>query len=161
MDKTFRAGIPYSVDVRRLLDEFPQPSLTEGRLIRHAELEALLSLKRGQQRYYAVINSWIAQMKNANGVFIIWEPTVGIKVLGPAEILDHAELRTRQKLRQTGKAIKTFGWVDRNRLDKTGQQRLDHQARVVAALRDALDSSRKELAVNLAPVKSLPRPKLA
>jgi hypothetical protein len=160
MAKEFRGGVPYAIDVNRLKEAFPVPSLTEGRVIEHKDLELVITAKAGNQRYYGVINSWIAQMKNNNGVFMIWEPAVGIKVLAPAEILSHAEVRTRQKIGQTGKAIKIFAWVDRTRLNPVGQQRLDHQTRVTNAIKDALAMARKDLAIDLAPVKSLPRPKL-
>jgi hypothetical protein len=160
MSKTFRGGVPYSVDVRRLLEAFPVPSLTEGRVIKHSQLEEIVNTPKGNQRYYSVINSWISQTRNTHGIFVVWEPTVGVKVLEPVEILTHAEQRTRQKIAQTGKAVRTFAWVDRSRLDAVGQQRLDHQNRVVSVMRDALQSARKDLAVNLAPIASLPKPKL-
>ncbi|HZF24050.1 MAG TPA: hypothetical protein VE030_11370 [Burkholderiales bacterium] len=146
--------------MNRLKDAFPVPMLAEGRVIEHADLEEIVKAKRGGQRYYGVINSWINSMKNTNGIFMTWETSVGVKVLGPAEILAHAEIRTRQKIKQTGNAVKTFVWVDRTRLDSTGQQRLDHQERVANAIRDALNTARKDLAIDLAPVKSLPKPKM-
>ena len=160
MARVFRGGIPYSVDARRLMEAFPVPSLTEGRIIKHEQLEGILAITKGSQRYYAVINSWIAQMKHANGLFLVWEPGLGLRVLDPAGILSFAENRTRQKIRQTGKAVRNFGWVDRNRLDTLGQQRLDHQLRVVSTIETALNSARKDLAVGLAPIKSLPKPRL-
>ena len=159
MSKIFRGGVPYAVDVKRLLEAFPAPSLTEGRVITHSQLEAIVNATKGA-RYYGVVNSWMAQMKNTCGIFIIWEPSVGIKILAPAEILNFAEIKTRQKIGQTGKAIKTLGFVDRTRLDTIGQQRFDHEQRVFSVLHDALASTRKDLAVNLAPIRSLPKPKV-
>jgi len=157
---TFKGGLPYGPDVNRLKEAFPVERLTEDTVITHEKLEAVVSESRGSQRYYGVINSWISQLKNSNGLFIIWEASIGIKVLNPAEILNVAEVRTRQKIKQTGKAIKTFGWVDRSRLDTTGQKRLDHQLRVVAAVKESIDNARKQLSIDIAPVKSLPKPQL-
>lgn len=156
----FRGGLPYGPDIKRLRELFPATKLVEGLSIPHETLEGVLSQKRGTGRYYAVINSWIMRERNENGIFIVWEQTRGLKVLNPAELLNHAENRTRQKIKQTGKAVKMFAWVDRDRLDDLGKQRLDHQARVASAIRDSLESARKQLAVDLAPIKSLPRPKL-
>jgi hypothetical protein len=156
----FNGGMPYGPDVNRLKETFPVTKLTEGTIIRHEELEAVVRQQRGSQRYYGVINSWMSQQKNANGIFMVWEPATGIKVLNPAEILSHAETKTRQKIKQTGKAIRTFGWVDRNRLDETGQKRLDHQMRVANAIKQSIESARRELSVDIAPVKSLPKPQL-
>jgi hypothetical protein len=160
MSKTFHGGVPYIVDVNRLKEAFPVPSLSEGRVIQHAELERIVNANKGEQRYYGVINSWLAQMKNSNGIFMIWEPSVGIKVLDPASILTHAENKTRQKIRQTGRAVNIYGWVDRTRLDMLGQQRFDHQRHKVSVLKDALHVAAKDLAVALAPIKSLPKPKV-
>src|SRR5215813_3632058 len=143
MNRLFRGGVPYAIDVKKLNEAFPVPSLSEGRVIKHSELEAILNQTKGSQRYYGVTNSFIAQMKNTNGIFIIWEPSVGIRVLGPAELLGHAEIRTRQKIGQTDRAIRNFNWVDRTRLDTTGQQRLDHQLRVASVVRDALNAAKK------------------
>lgn len=156
----FRGGLPYGPDIKRLDDAFPVDSLTEGRVIEHGELEKILTCKRGSSRYYGVIDTWIGQRRSANGIVLVWEPTRGLKVLNPAEILEHAEVRTRQKIRQTGRAIRIFGLVDRERLDGTGQKRLDHQMRVVSTLKESLESSRKQLAIELAPVKSLPKRKI-
>jgi hypothetical protein len=158
--RVFRGGVPYSVDVRRLTEAFPVASLIEGRVIQHADLELIVNAPRGTQRYYAVINSWRIQTKNSNGIFIAWEPGTGIKILAPADVLDHAETKTRQKIRQTGRAIGIFGYVDRNRLNPIGQQRLDHQLRVTTAVKDALRAARKDMSINLAPVASLPKPQL-
>lgn len=155
MGQTFRGGIPYQVDVNRLKDAFPITSLAEGRVIKHDDLERVVKVRPGAQRYYGVINSWIGQMKHANGIFMVWEPSVGIKVLNPADILTFAETRTRQKMRQTRKAIQHFAWVDRSRLNDMDQQRLDHKMRISAAIRDSLLAANKELAVILAPVKSI------
>jgi len=160
MWNVFRGGVPYSVDVKRLNEAFPVPSLTEGRVIKHEQLEAIIDAVKGTQRYYGVIHSWISQSRNSNAIFIAWEPKVGVKVLDPASLLTHAEMRTRQKIRQTGKAIRIYGFVDRGRLDALGQQRFDHDKRVLNAYCEAMNAANKDLAVPLAPIQSLPKPKL-
>jgi len=153
----FRGGVPYALDVKRLDEAFPVPSLVEGRVILHAEMEGALDMKRGAQRYYGVVNAWLSHARTSHGIFMAWEPGVGVKVLDPALILTHAETRTRQKIRQTGRAVGLYKWVDRSRLNPLGQQRLDHQGRVIGALNDAMQLARKDLAVPLAPIRSLPR----
>ena len=156
----FRGGVPYALDVNRLNEAFPVSTLAEGTVIEHAQLEAVLNERRGSQRYYGVVNAWIGKQKHVNGIILTWEPSTGLKVLNPADVLQYAESRTRQKIKQTGKAIRLFAWVDRTRLDETGQKRLDHQMRVANAIKTSIDSARKELAVDLAPIKSLPKLKL-
>lgn len=160
MDRIFRGGVPYAVDVKRLSEAFPVPSLTEGRIIKHVQLEDVLDLKKGGHRYYSVINSWLSHMKNENGIVMVWEPSEGVTVLDPAGILAYTENRTRHKIRQTIKAAKGAAWVPENRLDPIGQQRLLHFRRLASNMCDSLDAARREMAVSLAPVKSLPKPKL-
>lgn len=153
----FKGGIPYGLDVRRLSDAFPVPSLNEGRVLRHAELEEVLGYKRGTQRYYGVVNAWLNKQKADHGLILVWVPSEGVKVLDPAGVLEHAEIRTKQKSRQLQRQIKMFGWVDRARLDTVGQKRLDHQLTVAAKLSAAVGDARKGLAVELAPIKSMPK----
>lgn len=155
----FRNGTPYGPDIKRLNEAFPVPALAEGLVIEHSRLEKVLGYKKGTSRYYGVIDSWINHQRAENSIVIAWELSVGLKVLNPAEILEYAEKRVRQKLTQTGRAIKMFGWVDRDRLDAVGQKRLDHQARVARVLKESVDIARKQLAVELAPIQSLPKPK--
>jgi hypothetical protein len=153
----FRNGIPYGPDLKRLDDYFPASELTEGRVIPVGELEAAISENRGTSRFYGVITAWRNRQRNDNGIYIKWEPRVGLKVLSPAEILGHAETLTRRGIRHTGRGIKTFGYVDRERLDHVGQKRLDHQCRIITALKGSMDQANKQLAIDLAPVQSLPK----
>lgn len=159
-DNVFRGGVPYNIDVKRLTETFPIPSLTEGRVINHAELEEVVRAARGSQRYYSVTNFWIRQMKAANGIFIAWKPGVGVEVLDPAGTLTYAETKTRQKFRQTEKAIGIFSYIDRARLNPLGQQRFDHDQRVLGVYKDATRVAKKDLAVALGPIQSLPKRKL-
>jgi hypothetical protein len=144
------------------LDEvFPISALQEGRIVTHDELESAIGVERQTSRYYGVLRAWATRQRNANNVILEWQPTLGLKVLPPAEILHSAETRTRRKIKQTRQAIQRFGWVDRNRLDEIGQKRLDHQVRVAAVLGKALESAKRESAIELAPVVSLPKRAIA
>ncbi len=157
MNKVFTGGVPYSVDVSRLVESFPANKLDEGRIIPHEELETSTGLQRGSQRYYGVINSWISKVKSETGIFMVWEQGDGVKVLAPSGVLEHAETITRQKIKQTKRAVNTFAWVKRDRLNDVGRQRLDHVMRVGNAIKESIDSARRQLAVELAPAKSLPK----
>ena len=160
MENGFRGGLPYSIDVRRLKDRYPVETLTEGLIIQHADLEGIVNCKAGTQRYYGVINSWISSVKNSNGIIIIWQPSVGLKILEPSGTMGHVDRKSRQKARQFVSATRIFGWVDRNRLNSAGQARLDHQMQYLAKIASEVRSVPKELAVDIAPVLSLPKPKL-
>lgn len=153
----FGGGVSYGPDIKRLSDSFPVPDLTEGRVIDHGEIETAVGLKWSSRRYYAVVNAWMASKKSDNGIILVYVPSVGVKVLDPASVLGYAELKTKQKVKQLGRSMKTFAWVDRARLDSIGQQRLDHQLRIAAKLAGDLDEAKKGLAVELAPIRSMPR----
>jgi hypothetical protein len=157
--KIFRGGTPYALDVERLLKSYPTSELTEGRIVKHEELEAVLEISRytSAGRYYGVINSWRTKEKSANSIIINWVPGTGLKVLDPSGVLEHAEVRTRQKSRQLCRATGIFRWVDRNRLDDIGQRRLDHQLIVSAKLAHAASIAQREMAIELAPVGVLPK----
>lgn len=154
----FRGGMPYGPDIKKLNEEFPLDSLAEGRVITHEVISKAIGYRAGTSRYYAVVKSWIGKQRAENRIFIVFESKVGVKVLNPAEVMEYGERTLRQKIGQTGKAARIFNWVERDRLDTTGQKRFDHQTRVIATIKQSLDSARKELAVELAPIKSLPRP---
>lgn len=153
----FLGGLPYAPDVNRLKDTYPISELREGRIIPHEELSAIIQSPARAGRYYAVCNAWVNSIKNSHGIILVWERKEGLKVLAPDGVLSFAETRTRQKLKQTGKALRLFSWVERKRLDATGQQRLDHQLRVASIIKASIDGAKKELACDLAPIKSLPK----
>lgn len=158
--KPFRGGLPYAPDVKRLTEAFPAPELTEERVIQHEELEVIAKANKGAQRYYSVVNAWMMHQRNENGIFMVWVPSVGIKVLPPEEVMLFAENRVRQKSKQTRRAVKLFRWVDGDRLDEVGRKRLDHQMLVGARIDQELARDYREMAIDLAPVASLPKPKL-
>ena len=156
----FRGGIPYGPDIRKLDEAFPITALNEGTLVPHTDLEEACGYKRGTSRYYALIRSWTAHQKHQNGVFMRWEQRQGLRVMDPAGLLLHVEKKIGQGMRQTVRAIRVLPWVDRKRLDELGQRRLDHQNRIADGLTAAMNTAKRELAVELAPIKSLPKPKL-
>lgn len=160
MAKVFHGGVPYAIDVKRLMEAFPVPTLTEGRVISHEHFAAVIDVPKGSQRYYSVINSWRSQIKHTAGIIIEWEQTKGVVVLDPAGILNHSEAKTRQKMRQAARAMKLHSYSDRNRLDAVGQQRHDHIGRIYAIFSKQIDNTHHEMAIALAPIKSLPKPKL-
>lgn len=162
MSKLFPGSIPYGLDRERLSAAFPVAELTEGRAISHEALEGALGIPRGTTRYYGVIDSWMRRTRNVTGIYMVWVPGNGVTVLNPAALLGHAETRTRQKIRQTKRAVGIFGWVQqrRDRLDDTGKARLDHQMRIANALRLAAEETSKQMAIELAPVLSLPKRKV-
>ena len=156
----FRGGVPYGPDIKRLTDTFPISNLEEGLIITHQELQAVIGLQSKSQRYYAVVDVWRHRMRGDYGINIVWQMGDGVKVLNPAEMLTFAEKRTKQKFRQTGKALQLFDYVEAARLDDTGKKRLDHMQVVRVKTSQALKESARELSIDLAPIGCLPKRRL-
>jgi len=154
--ETFRGGVPYAIDVNRLIETF-SISLEEGRIITHTELEGATDCKRGTRRYYSVVNAWIRAMFSSYRTYIIWRQREGVVVLDPAKVLQHGEKRTKEKIRQTCKAVGIFDVVERERLSPPGQLRCDHDRRVGRMITTACIAARSEFACSLGPVEVLPK----
>jgi hypothetical protein len=151
-------GIPYGPDVRKLEEAFPSPD--EDQIIRHGELEALLKIPSKTSRYYGVVNGWRKKLRNDRNIDSEWIHGIGLKILNPADRLIESERNVKQGIRHTGRAFRRLAIVPRDRLDAIGQARYDHAIGVAAKLTQAGRDAKRELAIDLAPVKSLPKPKL-
>lgn len=159
MSEIIKGRGPYALDVARLIETFPAPTLEEGVVIEHAAFEGTIDCKRGTGRYYGVVNAWIRKMKQAYRIHIVWARTVGVKVLDPAGLAERGETVFRQKCTQTCKAAHIIDDVPRERLDQVGQMRLDHLSRVMRFADTAMIKAKSDLAVELGPIHSLPKPK--
>lgn len=153
--KPYFGGIPYGPQVNRLKDKFPKPE--EGTVFTHGELEGIISEPIGTQRYYGVVNSWRTYLLHDLGIDSAWLPGEGLKILNPAERLKVGEDQFRQGLRKTRRAFRRTAIIPRERLDDLGRQRFDHQMKVMAKLSTAAVEAGRGLAIDLAPVKSLPK----
>lgn len=151
-------GIPYGPDVRKLEESYPSPE--EDAILRHNELETLLKIEQKTQRYYGVINTWRRNLRRERNIDSEWVHGVGLKILNPADRLKESERNIKQGIRHTGRAFKRLAITPRERLDSIGQARYDHALQVASKLTTAGREAGRELAIDLAPVKSLPKPKL-
>ena len=156
--KIWKSGLPYEPQSQKLKDAYPLPE--EGMLISHDDLEKLVNEKVQTQRYYGICNSWRRYLFNSLGIDTAWIPGDGIKVLSPAERLKAGETDYHVGARKTKRGVRRTAATPRDRLDTIGQQRFDHDMIVMSRTVASLNQDRKELAVELAPVKSLPRPKI-
>lgn len=151
-------GVPYAPDIRKLDEAFPAPD--EDAIIRHAELEALIKVPAKTGRYYGIVNTWRKRLRNERNIDSEWLHGIGLKILNPADRLKESERNIKQGIRHTGRAFRRLATVPRERLDSVGQARYDHAIGVAAKLTQAGKDAQRELAIDLAPVKSLPKPKL-
>lgn len=152
------AGIPYGPDIRKLEEAFPNPQ--EDQVIKSEEFEKIIRVEQKTSRFYGVINAWRRRLRNERNIDSEWVPSVGVKILNPADRLKVSETNIKHGIRKTNRAYRRLAITPRERLDEVGQQRYDHQMQVAAKLVSAGREAKKELAIDLAPVKSLPKPKL-
>lgn len=151
-------GIPYGPDILRLDEVFGQRQ--EDEVITHEEFTSTLRIDAANGRYYAVINAWRRRLKKERNIDTAWERNVGLKILNPADRLRQSECDIQRGIRKTGRGFRRMAIIPRERLDEVGQRRYDHALQVASKLMTATRDANKELAVDLAPVKSLPKPKL-
>jgi len=149
------SGIPYGPQVNKLKDKYPKPE--EDMLISHDELEGIINEKRDRQRYTGIITSWRKYLLNSLGIDSEWMRGEGLKILNPADRLNVGENNFKQGIRKTRRAFRRTALVPRDRLNDEGRQRFDHHMIIMAKLGTAAIEARKGLAVELAPVKSLPK----
>lgn len=152
------SGMPYGPDVIKLDEAFARPE--EGQKILSRQFENILGIPQKTQRFYGVINSWRRKLLNDRNIDTQWIQGEGLKILAPSDRLPVTERDMRIANRRTKRAIRRHVIIPRDRLDEIGKQRYDHNSGVYAKLKAAVDDARKELPIDLAPVKSLPKPRL-
>lgn len=152
------AGIPYGPDIRKLEEAFPNPQ--EDQVIKSEEFESIIKTPQKTGRFYGVINAWRRRLRAERNIDSEWVQGVGVKILNPADRLKVSETNIKQGIRKTGRAFRRLAITPRDRLDAVGQQRYDHQLQVGVKLTAAGREAKKELAIDIAPVRSLPKPKL-
>ncbi|MBX3703979.1 MAG: hypothetical protein KF822_09415 [Steroidobacteraceae bacterium] len=106
MSKPFFGGIPADIDVRKLEERFGDPQ--EGQEFGHDEVEAVLGLERGSNRYRTVTDAWRRRLLNQRNIEVGAVPGVGFRCLTPAERVDGSlkgfRTGTRQQLRSVRRA---------------------------------------------------------
>jgi len=162
MDKSgsgiFKNGLPYAPDLRRLDEAFPNPE--EERIITHTELEEILNVSRKEPRYRGVTRSWRHLLFNTRNIDSAPVSGVGFKILPPHERQTESEREARLGFRRFHRTFKRMASIPHERLDAKGQQRHDHEMMVMSRLNTTVREARKAVAIDIAPIQSLPKPKL-
>lgn len=100
MSKVFFGGMPTQIDVDKLREAFP--AIEEGDEIRHEDIESVLGLERGSNRYKTVVEVWRKKMLN-DGVDLGALAGIGFKSLNPTERIEKSvdgfQSGTRKQLR--------------------------------------------------------------
>jgi hypothetical protein len=155
--KVWKRGLSYEPDVKAIEEAFPK--LEEGMILPRDQLANLIHTEINSERFYSVTLSYRKKIYHQTGVILNWVPN-GLLVLNPGEHFQFGEKRLRQDIRRTGRTIGIIHNVKRDRLDEITQKRYDHQIHVTQVLSATLLDTRRQMKIDLAPVKSLPKPKL-
>lgn len=147
----FNGGMPYEIDAKLLREAFPIESLTEGRIISHDELTAVLGMPPDHQRYRPVINHWIKKMWEEGRKKIITVRKEGIQVADDKTKMKHTEHEVTLKAKLFAKKGKEIIKVDPMKLTPTDRQLYDRNTRIIFATSNALRDARKQIALPVVP----------
>jgi hypothetical protein len=156
--RIYKRGLPYGPELRRLDEAFPLPQ--EGEVLRYEQIEEVLHHGRTESRFKTVLYSWRRSLWRSRNIDTEALAGIGIKILEPA---DRAALREKgilRKSRQVRLERQRYASTPRERLNAEGQQRYDHVMLLTGRIQAAIDDVKKQLPADIAPVKSLPKPKL-
>lgn len=100
MSKVFFGGMPTQIDVDKLREAFP--AIEEGDEVRHEDIEAVLGLERGSNRYKTVVEAWRKRLLN-DGIDLGAVAGIGLKSLNATERIEKSvdgfQSGTRKQLR--------------------------------------------------------------
>jgi hypothetical protein len=153
----WKKGLSYESDVKRIEEAFPK--LEEDMILPRERLAELIHAEVNSNRFYGVTASYRKKIRHQTGLILNWT-LGGLIVLNPGEHLQFGEKKLRQGIRQTGRAIGIVHGVQRERLNETTQKRFDHQIHITQLLSGALLDAKRQLRIDLVPIKSLPEPTL-
>ena len=147
------------VDVNLLLERMSD-LLPDGSVVQHAQIESLLSLRRGESRYKTVTNRWRRTIFDERGIYLDGMTAMGegYRALTPDEMIRFANRRVRT----TGRALKkALAIASAPRDDEITDGNLRaYRARLVGAVAEIAKMNTKalrEIASALRPPKQLPR----
>lgn len=123
--KLYFGGIPTEIDIRKLREAYPDGSLTVGRIINYTEVEALLRMKRTDNRWRTVTHRWRRLVEKESGVIVGTVDGEAFKVLDDHETLDTACGKLRTSVRCARRSLVLNTYVDRKKLTAEEGKRHD------------------------------------
>lgn len=148
--------MPYSPDVQKLKQAFPNPE--PETIIPHEELENVLGLRPGTYRYYGVINSWRTYLLREFNIDTQFLKAVGLEILTAPRRMEVCEQQLRRIVKATRKTEIRLSSLPTDELDEAQKRRYDHEQKLVARLTQESKKIEKMITANLKPVAALPKP---
>lgn len=107
---------------------------TEGRIITHAEIAALIGAQYDTQRYWTVVTAWKRRMLNDHNIVVANIPKTGYQVLKPGQRVTAGANLRHQAVRRARLGQRIIRGTDTARLTAEQRAAWDHEARIGAAV---------------------------
>jgi hypothetical protein len=155
MSKLFFSGLPTDPDVRALMASFP--AIRPGDVIKHADIEEVLRVKRDSNRYRSITVAWRRKLRVEQSTILAAVPGVGFRSLSDAEKVDAAIDKFTSGARTQSRGILMLGSVNRGALDQVSERKAEHLNRLGRLAIGTSADAVKQIAA-LAPAKANPKP---
>ncbi len=107
MSKAYFGGMPTDLDVRKLIETFPE--LVEGACVTHDEIEAVIGVDRHSNRYRAITIAWRSKLLRDENMEIGAVNGVGFEVRTPEGRMSSSikgfQSGTKKQLRSVKRAL--------------------------------------------------------
>lgn len=153
--RPFAGGVPTEPDVKALLQAIT--NLEPGKVVEHAEIEAVIKVDRRKSRYRTVVDAWRARLLREQNVDLQARAGVGFVVLTEEERVGASVRDYGSGARKMGRSVRRIGRVRVEQLEPADQRKVEHVRRHMEATLSSVRESTKEIAVALKPQESLPR----
>lgn len=124
--KIFNGGIPTDIDVRNLMNRWPEASMRSGDKFSHDEIESVLKVGKGSLRYATITNRWRKIVEKTTGKIIGSDRGFGFKVLSDSEKVSLGKQKTIESRRRASRALFVIGTADRKNLSEAEKATCDH-----------------------------------
>jgi len=154
----FFGGIPTGPDVKKLEQKYGSP---EPGIIRHEDIEAVISEQRNSARYRCVVGAWRSRLLREDNIATKAEPAIGIRILTEQERVDEAQRHLGLSARRVLRDHRWAMMIDASKLDELSLRKRDHLIRASAAMAESAATNVKALAAVLKAPAQLPRAKVS
>lgn len=161
MSKTglFLGGVPTEPDVKRLTTAFP--NLKPGDQISHKEIEEVIGVQHGSNRYVCVTGAWRKQLVKVGNLRLAAIPGIGFRVLDAMDRVTDNVKRYGRGAKQIRRAADDVRRIEIEKLPQEQQRTTEHVLRHMEATAEHLRKASKEIAIEFKPQASLPRVRIA
>jgi hypothetical protein len=124
--KSFFAGVPTDIEIRRLRDAYPDESLVAGETIPYADIANIIAAPYRSHRFCAVTDRWRRIIEHETGKIIGTVPGEAFKILHENEKVDLANDKLRYSQRATRRSLVVASMVNVKSLTEQERKEYDH-----------------------------------